>query len=73
MRKQNLRDTVAFSDRAPGNKRQRREGRAFVYDSVTYGEWANTKSAARGFIEEIKPKKGEIGRSMRFGFLDSGD
>jgi len=72
MRKQSLKQTVAFSRRAPENRRIRRESVGHAWESFWMDEGQGLKRIWGGFAGQVKPK-GERAASLRFGFLDTGD
>jgi hypothetical protein len=72
LRKKNLKETTAFSERAPGNKRVRKESLAFAWQSVWQEEWEGFSEIRRGIAEEREHRKAARLSEIRFGFLDSG-
>ena len=72
MRKKNLKQTLAFSQRAPENRRIRKESAAYAWQTLWMDEGDGFKRMWRGAGNELKPE-GERARSMRFGFLDTGE
>jgi hypothetical protein len=72
LRKKNLKQDVAFSQRAPGNKRIRKTSRQFAWETFWEGQWAGWGDMARTAGTEFKEEGARL-RSMRFGFLDTGD
>jgi hypothetical protein len=70
LRKQNLKQDVAFGKRAPMSKRVRKHSVAFAWQSFMAEE--DFKFIARAREVERKSGKERL-YSMRFGFLDSGD
>jgi len=72
LRKKNLKQAVAFSQRAPENRRIRRESVAYAWHSFWMDEGKGFQKIWRGLGNEIKPE-GDRGRSLRFGFLDTGE
>ena len=71
MRKKNLKQDVAFSQRAPQSRMIRRTSREFAWQSFWREEGSGFQEIKRGLAGEKKPK-GERISQMRFGFLDSG-
>jgi hypothetical protein len=72
LRKKNLKQDVAFSERAPGNKMVRKTSREFAWQSFWAEEWSGFSDLARARKVERKSTSERL-RNMRFGFLDSGD
>ncbi len=73
LRRQNLRETMRFRERAPEIRRQAREGRRFAWETARKGELDNTRAAWSGLRTELRGDREEIAKSARFGFLDSGE
>ena len=72
VRKKSLKEDLAFSQRAPRNKRVRKESRVFAWQSFWEEEWSGFRDLLNAPKAESKAK-GERLASMRFGFLDSGE
>ena len=66
-----LKQDVRFSSRAPGNRKLRKEGRAFAWKSTWEQTGSNTKQAWQGLLAELTGKNSNL-RLALFGFLDSG-
>lgn len=72
IRKQNLKQDLAFSQRAPRNKQVRKESREFAWQAFWAEEGSGLKDLLHAPAAESKGKAERLA-SMRFGFLDSGD
>ena len=72
VRKKNLKQDLAFSKRAPRNKRVRQESREFAWQAFWEEEWSGFRDLLNAPAAESKGKAERLA-SMRFGFLDSGD
>jgi len=70
--KRNLRQDLAFKERAPENRRDRRESRAFLWDTLISNEGENFRNLLTNIKESTKTPSERLA-SMRFGFLDSGE
>lgn len=73
LRRANLKQTLAFSKRRASNKDQRKKGRRYAWESFLMGTKQGLRDMIRGAKREVRVDREEIGRSMRFGLLDSGD
>jgi hypothetical protein len=73
IRKESLRETLAFSERAERNHRIRRESRAFAGEAAFDGQWEAAGSAWQSLREELRFSNKDIARNARFGFLDTGE
>ena len=72
IRKKSLKQTVAFSQRAPENRRIRRESAGYAWQTLWMDEGKGLQRIWQGLGGQVK-SKGARAASMRFGFLDSGD
>jgi hypothetical protein len=72
LRKKNLKQDFAFSQRAPQAKMIRKTSRKFAWQSFWREEWSGFKEIWNARKVESKPK-GERMDSIRFGMLDSGE
>jgi hypothetical protein len=72
LRKKNLKQDVAFSQRAPQNRMLRKTSREFAWESFWIEEWSGWSEIAHAREVEKKPMSERM-RSVRFGFLDTGD
>jgi hypothetical protein len=72
LRRKNLKQDLAFSQRAPQNRMLRRTSRQYGWGSFWWEEWSGLREIWAAFGNERKGAKERL-RSMRFGFLDTGD
>ncbi len=72
LRKKNLKQDMAFSKRAPGNRMIRKTSAAFAWQSFWAEEFSGAKDLLRAPAIEHKSVSQRLA-DMRFGFLDSGD
>lgn len=72
LRKKNLKQDLAFSQRAPKNRMIRKTSAKFAWQSFWAEEWSGFKDLANAPKAERKAK-GERMDSIRFGMLDSGE
>jgi hypothetical protein len=72
IRKKNLKQDLAFSKRAPENRRVRKESAAFAWQSIWREEWTGLSEIKRDIKAERVPWSERLAQ-MRFGLLDSGD
>ncbi|MHC4973494.1 MAG: hypothetical protein ACYTG3_14295 [Planctomycetota bacterium] len=71
-RRDNLRNTLDFKGRRPGNVERGKHSVKFAAESFTVGHWFEFKNMLRLVGEERKTGKERM-HSIRFGHLDSGD
>jgi hypothetical protein len=72
VRKKSLKEDLAFGQRAPRNKRVRKESREFAWQSFWEEEGSGLRDLLHAPAAESKGKAERLA-SMRFGFLDSGE
>lgn len=71
-RKKNLRNTLDFKGRRPGNVQRGKASVRFAANSFAVGHWSEFKTMLRYLGEERKSGAERLA-SIRFGHLDSGD
>jgi hypothetical protein len=71
-RRKNLKNTLDFKGRRPGNVERGKHSVNFAAESFTVGTWSNFKTMLR-FVGEERKTGAERAASLRFGHLDSGD
>ncbi|HEX5136173.1 MAG TPA: hypothetical protein VFY93_04315 [Planctomycetota bacterium] len=72
LRKENLKQDLAFSRRAPQNRMIRKTSAGFAWRSFWAEEWSGLSQIFHAPAAEKKGRKERLA-SIRFGFLDSGD
>jgi hypothetical protein len=72
IRKKNLKQDLAFSQRAPQNRMIRKTSVKFFWQSFWAEEWSGFKDLLNAPAAEARPWSERL-YEMRFGFLDSGD
>ena len=68
----NLKNTLDFKGRRPGNVQRGKSSVKFAVGAVTFGHWIEFKSMLRHLGEERKTVAERMA-AIRFGYLDSGD
>jgi hypothetical protein len=68
----NLKNTLDFKGRRPGNVQRGKSSVKFAAGAITYGHWTEFKSMLRALGEERKTGAERMA-AIRFGHLDSGD
>lgn len=71
-RKKNLKNTLDFKGRRPGNVERGKHSVRFAAEAISVGHWTEFKNMLRALGQERKPGA-ERAASIRFGHLDSGD
>jgi len=73
MRRENLRTITDWGARREYRKDQRKKGRSYAIESTFGGIFREAGNTLRTTKEELSLDRGALGRSLRFGWLDSGE
>ena len=72
LREQSWKDATDFDRRAAFNRRLNREGRTFAWEAITAQNRRSTRVMWSAVKQESRRKE-DFWKSVRFGFLDSGE
>ncbi len=71
-RRANLKNTLDFKGRRPGNVERGKHSAHFAAETIAMGQWSEFKNMLRAVGEERKTGARRMAQ-IRFGHLDSGD